>query len=122
MGANIDYAIVITNRYTELRREMPKLEAIKKSLNLAFPTVFTSGTILAAAGFAISLFSSNPIIASVGSSLGRGTLISIALVMGILPQLLVLCDFIIEKTSFNLKDIRKDIKEHITTGGENDEK
>ena len=122
MGANIDYAIVITNRYTELRRKMNKFDAIKESLNLAFPTIFTSGTILACAGFAIGLFSSNPVIASVGSSLGRGTLISIALVMGILPQLLVLGDFIIEKTSFNLKDIRKDIKEHITVGGEADEK
>lgn len=121
MGANIDYAIVITNRYAELRRQMHKLEAIKQSLNLAFPTIFTSGTILASAGFSISLFSSSPIIASVGSSLGRGTVISIVLVMGILPQLLVLCDFIIEKTSFNLKDIRRDIKEHVTVGGKNNE-
>lgn len=121
MGANIDYAIVITNRYAELRRLMPKLDAIKQSLNLAFPTVFTSGTILASAGFAISLFSSSPIIASVGSSLGRGTVISIILVMGILPQLLVLCDYIIEKTSFNLKDIRKDIKEHVAIGGKSNE-
>lgn len=117
MGANIDYAIVITNRYTELRRKTNKFDAIKQSLNLAFPTIFTSGTILACAGFAIGLFSSNPVIASVGSSLGRGTVISIALVMGILPQLLVLGDFIIEKTSFNLKDI----KEHIKIGGGNDE-
>lgn len=122
MGANIDYAIVITNRYAELRRKMNKLEAIKESLNLAFPTVFTSGTILASAGFAISLFSSSPIIASVGSSLGRGTVISIVLVMGILPQLLVLCDYIIEKTSFNLKDIRKDIKERVAMVGDGDEK
>lgn len=117
MGANIDYAIVITNRYTELRRKINKFEAIKQSLNLAFPTIFTSGTILACAGFAIGLFSSNPVIASVGSSLGRGTLISIVLVMGILPQLLILGDFIIEKTSFNLKDI----KEHIMIGGGTDE-
>lgn len=122
MGANIDYAIVITNRYTELRRKMNKYDAIKASLNLAFPTIFTSGTILACAGFAIGLFSSNPVIASVGSSLGRGTVISIALVMGILPQLLILGDFIIEKTSFNLKDIRQDIKDHIITGGGADEK
>lgn len=121
MGANIDYAIVITNRYVELRRKMHKLDAIKESLNLAFPTIFTSGTILASAGFAISLFSSNPIIASVGSSLGRGTVISIILVMGTLPQLLVLCDYIIEKTSFNLTDIRQDIKERISSGGEKNE-
>ena len=117
MGANIDYAIVITNRYTELRREMNKFEAIKQSLNLAFPTIFTSGTILACAGFAIGLFSSNPVISSVGSALGRGTVISIVLIMGILPQLLVLGDFIIEKTSFSLKDI----KEHIKIGGGADE-
>lgn len=103
MGANIDYAIVITNRYTELRQKMNKLDAIKNSLELAFPTIFTSGTILASAGFAIGLLSSDPAIASIGSTLGRGTLISIVLVMGILPQLLVLGDFIIEKTSFKLK-------------------
>ena len=117
MGANIDYAIVITNRYTELRRKMNKFEAIKQSLDLAFPTVFTSGTILASAGFAIGLFSSDPAISSIGTALGRGTVISIVLVMGILPQLLVLGDKIIEKTSFSLKDI----KEHIKSGGGTDE-
>ena len=118
MGANIDYAIVITNRYTELRRKMNKFDAIKQSLNLAFPTIFTSGSILASAGFAIGLLSSDPTISSIGIALGRGTLISIILVMGILPQLLVLGDFIIEKTSFNFKDI----KERISIGGGTDEK
>ena len=123
MGANIDYAIVITNRYTELRRKTNKFDAIKQSLNLAFPTIFTSGTILASAGFAIGLLSSDPAISSIGNALGRGTVISIVLVMGILPQLLILGDFIIEKTSFNIKDIRHDIKErHILSGGDADEK
>ena len=123
MGANIDYAIVITNRYTELRRKTNKFDAIKQSLNLAFPTIFTSGTILASAGFAIGLVSSDPAISSIGNALGRGTVISIVLVMGILPQLLILGDFIIEKTSFNIKDIRHDIKErHILSGGDADEK
>lgn len=114
MGANIDYAIVITNRYAELRRETNKIDAIKQSLSLAFPTIFTSGTILASAGFVIGLLSSDPAISSIGTTLGRGTLLSIVLVMGILPQLLVLGDKIIEKTSFNLKDI----KEHIKNRGE----
>ena len=122
MGANIDYAIVITNRYTELRRKMNKYDAIKQSLNLAFPTIFTSGSILASAGFAIGFLSSDAAIASIGSTLGRGTLISIVLVMEILPQLLILGDFIIEKTSFSIKDIRHDIKEHLLLGGESDEK
>lgn len=109
MGANIDYAIVITNRYTELRREMSKLDAIKQSLDLAFPTIFTSGSILTAAGAAIGLLSSEPAISSIGVCLSRGTLLSIALVMGILPQLLVLGDFIIEKTSFSIKNIKRSV-------------
>ena len=96
---------------------MSKFDAIKESLSLAFPTVFTSGSILASAGFAIGLLSSDAAISSIGIALGRGTLISILLVMAILPQLLILGDYIIEKTSFNLKDIRKDVHEHIVSGG-----
>jgi predicted RND superfamily exporter protein len=103
MGANIDYAIVIANRYVELKREMPLKDAVIESLNEAFPTIITSGTILASAGILIGFLSSNPAISSIGVCLGRGTLISIFLVMGILPQILLLGDIIIEKTSFTLK-------------------
>lgn len=103
MGANIDYAIVITNRYMELRQQRSPKEAATEALNLAFPTIFTSGTILAAAGIAIGFMTSDAAISSIGICLGRGTIISIAMVMGLLPQLLVLGDTIIEKTSFNVK-------------------
>lgn len=100
MGANIDYAIVMTSRYTQARKTMNKLDAIKEALELAFPTIFTSGSILASAGIAISLLCTDPAVSSIGVALGRGTITSIILVMLILPQLLVLGDFIIEKTSF----------------------
>jgi len=103
MGANIDYAIVIANRYTELKREMPLKDAVIESLNQAFPTIVTSGTILAAAGVLIGILSTTPSISSIGVCLGRGTIISIFLVMGILPQILLLGDVIIEKTAFTLK-------------------
>ncbi|GFI61835.1 hypothetical protein IMSAG049_01004 [Clostridiales bacterium] len=103
MGANIDYAIVITSRYQELKREMSPKDAVVSSLNQAFPTIVTSGTILAAAGILIGRLSSDPAVASIGSSLGRGTIISIVLVMFVLPQILVLGDAIIEKTAFTLK-------------------
>lgn len=43
MGANIDYAIVITNRYTSLKKEMPIADAMVEALNQAFPTIVTSG-------------------------------------------------------------------------------
>ena len=118
MGANIDYAIVITNRYMELRQKMPKIEAMKQSLNLAFPTIFTSGSILAAAGTAIGFLSSDGAISGIGICLGRGTLLSILLVMGILPQLLLLGDFIIDKTSFK----KPEKKEKKANEEENEEK
>ncbi len=103
MGANIDYAIVIANRYVDLRKQMPRKKAIIESLNQAFPTIVTSGTILASAGILIGFLSTNPSISSIGVCLGRGTLISIFLVMGILPQILLLGDIIIEKTAITLK-------------------
>lgn len=102
MGANIDYAIVISSRYMELKNSMPPRKAIVEALNLAFPTIVTSGTILAAAGILIAKLSTNAVIAGIGSNLGRGTVISMFLVMGVLPQILLLGDIIIERTKFAL--------------------
>lgn len=103
MGANIDYAIVISSRYVEMKKTMPPKEAIVQALNLAFPTIVTSGTILSSAGILIYFLTSEPAITAIGECLGRGTLISMVLVLGVLPQILVLGDTIIEKTSFILK-------------------
>lgn len=103
MGANIDYAIVISSRYMELKKEMPIKQAAVETLNQAFPTIITSGTILAAAGVLIGQLSSDGAIFSIGVCLGRGMIISIILVMGVLPQILLLGDTIIERTSFTIK-------------------
>jgi predicted RND superfamily exporter protein len=103
MGATIDYAIVITSRYMELKKTMPIDDAMILSLNQAFPTIITSGTILASAGWLIGFLSSDYAVSSIGICLGRGTLISLVLVMGVLPQLLLFGDYIIEKTAFTLK-------------------
>ena len=64
----------------------------------SFPTIITSGTILTSAGFVIGYLTNNAVIASLGKVLGRGTLISIILVMMVLPQLLLLGDKLIDKT------------------------
>ena len=99
MGATIDYAIVITSRYLDLRKGMPdRKKAVVQSLNEAFPTIITSGTILTSAGFVIGYLTNNAVIASLGKVLGRGTLISIILVMTVLPQLLLVGDKLIDKT------------------------
>jgi predicted RND superfamily exporter protein len=102
MGANIDYAIVISSRYLQFKQKMNYKDAMIEALNTAFPTVVTSGTILAAAGFAIGILSSENTVASIGICLGRGTLLSMLMVMGVLPQLLLLGDSVVEKTSFSI--------------------
>lgn len=105
MGATIDYAIVITSRYMVLREECEEHKtAISRTLNEAFPTIITSGTIMAASGFVIGYLTSNATIASLGKTLGVGVVISIILVMFVLPILLYLFDFIIDKTSFSRKN------------------
>lgn len=103
MGATIDYAIVITSRYVDLKTYMPIKKAIVETLNQAFPTIVTSGTMLVGAGFIIGKISTNAVVAAIGTALGRGTLMSISLVLLVLPQMLLVGDILIEKTAFTLK-------------------
>lgn len=103
MGANIDYAIVISSHYSDLKKEMPIQQAMITALNEAFPTIFTSGTILAVSGVLIGAMTTNPVIAAIGTCLGRGTVISIVLVLAVLPQILLVGDSIVERTSFAMK-------------------
>ena len=105
MGANIDYAIVISSHYLELKEHMPHKQAIVHALNSSFPTVLTSGTMLTSAGLLIGYLSAQPSVSTMGICLGRGTFISMLLVLLVLPAFLVLGDSIINRTSFKLKVI-----------------
>lgn len=119
MGANIDYAIVISSRYMELKKEMSIKNAMRGALNFAFPTILTSGSILAAAGFLISKLSTEPSIVSIGMTLCRGTLISMFLVMLVLPEILLLGDTIVEKSGINIKKreiVRKETGRFLVNG------
>lgn len=102
MGANIDYAIVIASRYNELKNEMHHKDAIIETMNFAFPTIITSGTIMAVAGTLIGRMTSEATIAGIGQSIGRGTVISIGLVMFVLPQILLLGGAVVDKTAFTM--------------------
>lgn len=120
MGATIDYAIVISSRYMALKKQMSIKEAIIETINQAFPTIFTSGTILTGAGFLIGQIASDATVASIGTALGRGTLISIGLVLFVLPQILLLGDLIIEKTALTInlpQATRRDVSGKMTVNG-----
>lgn len=119
MGATIDYAIVISSRYMQLKQQLPIKDAMVESLNQAFPTIFTSGSILTCAGFLIGEIASDATVASIGVALGRGTLISIVLVLMVLPQILLLGDFILEKTALtmNLSRPQKEVAGKVRVTG-----
>ncbi len=102
MGANIDYAIVIGSRYGDCRKTMGRKDSIIEAVNFAFPTIITSGSILAIAGTVIGFLTSDGAIAGIGQCLGRGTLLSMFLVLFVLPQILTLGDKIISKTAFSV--------------------
>ena len=111
MGANIDYAIVIASRYQEIKNTMSHRDAMIETLNFAFPTVITSGTILAVSGALIGQMTSEATIAGIGQSLGRGTILSMFLVLFVLPQILLLGGGIADKTSFSVPSAIKQREE-----------
>ena len=110
MGANIDYAIVISSHYLELKEHMPHKQAIVHAINASFPTVLTSGTMLTSAGLLIGYLSAQPSVSTMGICLGRGTFISMLLVLFVLPAFLVLGDSIINRTKFKIKAIEPKAK------------
>ena len=107
MGANIDYAIVIASRYQELKNKMDHKTAMIETLNFAFPTVITSGAILSVAGILIGQMTSEATIAGIGQSLGRGTILSMFLVLFVLPQILLIGGNLADKTSFSVSSAVK---------------
>lgn len=103
MGATIDYAIVIMNRYQSLKRERGKREAMIVAVDEGFATVITSGSILTMAGFMIGLRVSDVYVSHIGLAVGRGAAVSVILVMTVLPQFILLMDRLIDKTTFTLR-------------------
>lgn len=101
MGATIDYAIVLTNRYYALRTQIDdKLLAMAESLNAVFPTIITSGVILTLTGFVLAIASSG-VVAAMGSLLGSGAALSMAIVLLVLPSLLLVTEKATDFCAFN---------------------
>ncbi len=102
MGATIDYAIVLMNRYLVLRQTLPKKKAMAIAVNQAFPTVLTSGSIMTLAGLLIAYRVSDVYVGHIGLAVGRGAFCSVVLVLTVLPQLLLLFDRLIAKTTLRV--------------------
>lgn len=108
LGATVDYAILMTTRYkTERAAGMEKKDAIDIALGTSIPSIIVSGMGLFAATFGVALYSKIDIISSICMLLSRGAVISMLMVIFILPALLMLCDRVVCKTTW---DLRKTVK------------
>jgi predicted RND superfamily exporter protein len=100
LGSTVDYAILLTNRYLTNRKRMLPREAIHITLGETFKSIIISGFTLATAGFTLYATSSNMIISGLGLLLGRGTLLSILMVVCFLPSMLLIFDKAIKTTTY----------------------
>lgn len=100
LGATIDYGILFASRYIEARQTMGRFDANTAAFKASTQSVLTSGGILCAAGFVIQLSSSMPGMSVLGMLIGQGALCSMLLVLILLPQLLMVFDKLIRRTTY----------------------
>lgn len=103
LGATVDYAILMTDRYLEYRRTMPKKQAVIQTVSSCAVSILTSGSVLTIVGFLLGYISTHGLLAQLGIFLGRGTLCSLGIVLFVLPGLLYIFDKVIQKTTKNIK-------------------
>lgn len=100
LGATVDYAILMTTRFREeLRRSDDKLKAIKIAAQESSRSIFQSALVFFCATFGVFLICNIDIVKGVCLMLARGSLISAAVIMLMLPGLLLTCEGIINKTT-----------------------
>ena len=92
LGATVDYAILLTNNYLEYRTRMERREATIDAIANTTEPLLTSATILTLVGYALYKTSTIGAIADIGHLIGRGTILSLLLVVTVLPSLLYIFD------------------------------
>lgn len=111
LGATVDYAILMTNKYKKARYQgAPKQEAIASALNSSLQSVFVSALSFFAATFGVGLYSSIDMISSLCVLLARGAIISLLVVAFILPAMFMIFDKLICKTSAGFLDKEKKVQ------------
>ena len=98
LGATVDYAILMTDRYKENRQSMAKKEAVKHTISDVTVSILTSGSVLTVCGLLLGYMSTNQLLAQLGIFIGRGAIFSLAIVLFVLPGLLYIFDKLITRT------------------------
>lgn len=92
LGATVDYAILMTDRYKENRLSMGKKEAVINTVSGVTISILVSGSVLTTVGLLLGYISTNQLLAQLGIFIGRGAIFSLVIVLFVLPGLLYLFD------------------------------
>ena len=97
LGATVDYAILLTERYKEMRQTYTKRMAVVQTISAVSVSILTSASVLTIVGFLLGIISTHGLLSQLGYVLGKGTLCSLAIVLFVLPGLLSMFDRLIIK-------------------------
>ena len=92
LGATVDYAILMADRYIENRAFLEKKEAVVQTVSHVTVSILTSGSVMVVVGILMDLMSSNRLLGQLGLLIGRGAAFSLIIVFFVLPGLLYLTD------------------------------
>lgn len=96
LGATIDYAILITTKYINLRKNnKEKKEAISEALGTSINSIIVSGLCFFGATFGVGAYSKIEMIGSLCTLMSRGAIISMVSVIMLLPAFLMIFDKLI---------------------------
>ena len=107
LGATIDYAILITNKYIVARKEQKqKKEAITEALGTSISSIVVSGLCFFGATFGVGVYSKIEMIGSLCNLMARGAIISMITVICVLPAFLMIFDKLVCKTTKGMRSIK----------------
>ena len=111
LGSTVDYAILMTTRYSRERRlGNDKIEATRISHQATSQSIIVSAFSFFAATFGVGLYSQIDMISSLCMLMARGALISMVVVILVLPAMFIIFDGLIVKTSRNFGPKQRKIK------------
>lgn len=107
LGATIDYAILITTKYINHRKEsLSKKEAIGNALETSIGSIIVSGLCFFGATFGVGACSKIEMIGSLCTLMARGAIVSMITVLCVLPAFLIVFDKLIIKTTIGMKEVK----------------
>ncbi len=98
LGATVDYAILLSSRYLEERKDKPKGEALRQTMMHTTLSILTSASILTLSGALLAVISTHGVISELGGLIGKGAALSLVLVLFVLPAFLYYFDSLIQKS------------------------